>query len=123
MISKCANHLLAPPVSYYLHQGKLYRFERDAQADSELLMGFDPMVRKHSAGVQFLLVVRELCCVDDVDSLQGDWRDHASATPAAQGGVIRLRSAGAGAASYFPVREYQRILGISTNIRAPSRSG
>jgi hypothetical protein len=52
MISKCANPACAARF-LYLHEGKLYRFERDAQNNSELLMGFDPTIRKHSTGVQF----------------------------------------------------------------------
>ena len=52
MISKCAN----PGCSarfLYLHSGKLFRFEREPKDDSEPLMGFDPLVRKHSTGVEF----------------------------------------------------------------------
>jgi hypothetical protein len=52
MISKCANPACAARF-LYLHQGKLFRFEREAQENSELMMGFDPTVHKHSAGVQF----------------------------------------------------------------------
>ena len=52
MISKCANPACAARF-LYLHEGKLYRFEPDAQNDGELLMGFDPTIRKHSRGVQF----------------------------------------------------------------------
>jgi hypothetical protein len=36
-----------------MHQGKLYRFEREADDNAELMLGFDPTVRKHYAGVQF----------------------------------------------------------------------
>ncbi len=51
MISKCANPTCAARF-LYLHEGKLFRFEREAQ-DTELMMGFDPTFRKHCAGVQF----------------------------------------------------------------------
>jgi hypothetical protein len=52
MISNCAN----PGCSarfLYLHSGKLFRFEREPREDTELLMGFDPTVHKHSTGVEF----------------------------------------------------------------------
>jgi len=52
MISKCANPTCAARF-LYLHKGKLFRFEREPQDNTELLMGFDPTVRKHCAGVQF----------------------------------------------------------------------
>jgi hypothetical protein len=52
MISKCANPACAARF-LYLHKGKLFRFERDAQDDTELMMGFDPTFRKRCAGVQF----------------------------------------------------------------------
>ena len=52
MISKCAN-----PACFarfrYLHEGKLFRFEREAKEDSQLQLGFDPKLRKHSPGVEF----------------------------------------------------------------------
>jgi len=52
MISKCANPACAARF-LYLHQGKLFRFEREAQTDTQLSLGFDPTVHKHSQGVQF----------------------------------------------------------------------
>jgi hypothetical protein len=52
MISKCANPACATRF-LYLHEGKLYRFEREAQDNLDLMLGFDPTVRKHSTGVQF----------------------------------------------------------------------
>jgi hypothetical protein len=52
MISKCANPACSARF-LYMHQGKLYRFEREAEDNAELMLGFDPIVRKHSAGAQF----------------------------------------------------------------------
>jgi hypothetical protein len=52
MISKCAN----PSCSIrflYMHEGKLFRFEREAKEDAEPLLGFDPAVHKRSGGVEF----------------------------------------------------------------------
>ena len=52
MISKCANP--ACSVRFlYLHEGRLFRFEREAMEDTGPLMGFDPSVHKHSRGVEF----------------------------------------------------------------------
>ncbi len=52
MISKCANPSCSARF-LYLHEGQLYRFEREARTDTELLLGFDPALRKHSTGVEF----------------------------------------------------------------------
>lgn len=52
MISKCAN-LACSNRFLYLYQGKLFRFEREAKEDAKPLLGFDPSVRRHSAGVEF----------------------------------------------------------------------
>jgi len=52
MISKCANPACSARF-IYLHEGKLYRFEREAREDTEPLLGFDPTVHKHSRGVEF----------------------------------------------------------------------
>jgi hypothetical protein len=52
MISKCANPACSARF-LYLHEGKLFRFEREARNDSELLLGFDPTLHKHSRGVEF----------------------------------------------------------------------
>lgn len=58
MVSKCANPACAARF-LYLHQGKLYRFDREAQIDTEPLLGLDPTVRKHSKGVQFFWLCAE----------------------------------------------------------------
>ncbi len=52
MVSKCANPACAERF-LYMHQGKLFRFERDADDNADLTLGFDPTVRKHSVAVQF----------------------------------------------------------------------
>jgi hypothetical protein len=52
MISKCANPACSARF-LYLHEGRLFRFEREACADTEFLLGFDPTLRKHSTGVEF----------------------------------------------------------------------
>ncbi len=52
MISKCANPACSTRF-LYLHEGKLFRFDRDAKEDTEPLLGFDPSLRKHSRGVEF----------------------------------------------------------------------
>jgi hypothetical protein len=52
MISKCANPACSACFRY-LHEGRLFRFEREAGADTEPLLGFDPTPHKHSAGVEF----------------------------------------------------------------------
>jgi hypothetical protein len=52
MISKCANPACSARF-LYLHQGKLFRFEREAQNGDELLLGFDPAVLKHSNAADF----------------------------------------------------------------------
>ena len=52
MISKCANPACSARF-LYLHEGRLFRFEREAMEDTEPLMGFDPGMRKHSRGVEF----------------------------------------------------------------------
>lgn len=52
MISKCANPACQRRF-LYLHQGKLFRFEREAQPDAEPLLGLDPALHKHSRGVEF----------------------------------------------------------------------
>jgi hypothetical protein len=52
MISKCANPACSARF-LYLHEGKLFRFEREAKQDKERLLGFDPTVRKHSTGMEF----------------------------------------------------------------------
>ncbi len=52
MISKCANPTCSARF-LYLHEGKLYRFEREAREDTGILLGFDPTLRKHSSGVDF----------------------------------------------------------------------
>ena len=52
MISKCANPTCSARFRY-LHEGKLFRFDREAKADSQLLLGFDPALRKRSPGVEF----------------------------------------------------------------------
>ncbi|HXY51769.1 MAG TPA: hypothetical protein VEI01_20140 [Terriglobales bacterium] len=52
MISKCANPACSARF-LYLHSGKLFRFEREAQEDDGPFLGFDPSVRKHSQGVEF----------------------------------------------------------------------
>ena len=52
MISKCAN----PDCSarfLYLHDGKLFRFEREAMNSEEVLVGFDPAVLKPSSRGDF----------------------------------------------------------------------
>jgi len=51
MISKCANPACAERF-LYLHRGKLFRFEREAQNDTKPSLGLDPK-RKHSTSVQF----------------------------------------------------------------------
>jgi hypothetical protein len=58
MISKCANP--ACSVRFlYLHHGKLFRFEREAQGDKGPLLGFDPNIQKHSRGVEFFWLCDE----------------------------------------------------------------
>ena len=52
MISKCANPACSTRF-LYLHEGKLFRFEREAKEDAELQLGVDPMLRKHSRHVEF----------------------------------------------------------------------
>ncbi|MGC2195270.1 MAG: hypothetical protein WA628_11400 [Terriglobales bacterium] len=52
MISKCANPTCSTRF-LYLHEGKLFRFEREACDDRELLLGFDRSLHKHSTGVEF----------------------------------------------------------------------
>lgn len=52
MITKCANPACSVPFRY-LHEGQLYRFERVAQRDTGLLLGFDANLHKHSRGVEF----------------------------------------------------------------------
>jgi hypothetical protein len=52
MISKCANPTCSTRF-LYLHEGKLFRFEREARDDFQLLLGFDPKIRRHSPGVEF----------------------------------------------------------------------
>ena len=52
MISKCANPACSTRF-LYLHEGKLFRFEREAKEDTELLLGFDTTLHKHSRGVEF----------------------------------------------------------------------
>ncbi len=52
MISKCANPN-CPARFLYLHQGKLFRFEQEARADTELSLGLDSTLHKHSRGVEF----------------------------------------------------------------------
>jgi hypothetical protein len=52
MISKCANPTCSARFRY-LHEGKLFRFDREAKADSQPLLGFDPTLLKHSPGVEF----------------------------------------------------------------------
>lgn len=57
MISKCANPTCSARF-LYLHEGKLFRFERQARNENELLLGFDPTVRKRSPGVEFFWLCR-----------------------------------------------------------------
>ena len=57
MISKCANPTCSARF-LYLHEGKLFRFERRACNDNELLLGFDPTLHKHSSGVEFFWLCR-----------------------------------------------------------------
>lgn len=52
MISKCANPACSARFRY-LHQGKLFRFEREAQNRDEVLLGFDPAVLKPSGSADF----------------------------------------------------------------------
>ena len=52
MISKCANPACRARF-LYLHEGKLFQFEREACDDAELLLGFDSTMHKHSTGVEF----------------------------------------------------------------------
>jgi len=52
MISKCANPACSARF-LYMHEGKLFRFEREAKEDTEFLLGFDTTLRKHSRGVEF----------------------------------------------------------------------
>lgn len=52
MVSKCANPACAARF-LYMHKGKLYRFELEAQPDKGPSLGLDPTMRKHSNGVQF----------------------------------------------------------------------
>jgi len=52
MIAKCANPTCSARF-LYLHQGKLFRFEQEARDDTELLLGLDPGLHKHSKGVEF----------------------------------------------------------------------
>ena len=52
MISKCANPNCSARF-LYLHEGELYRFEREAREDTGMLLGFDPTLHKHSSGVEF----------------------------------------------------------------------
>jgi len=52
MISKCANPACSARF-LYLHEGKLFRFEREAREDTGPLLGFDPAVHKRSRGVEF----------------------------------------------------------------------
>ena len=57
MISKCANPTCSARF-LYLHEGKLFRFERQARSDNQLLLGFDPTLHKHSSGVEFFWLCR-----------------------------------------------------------------
>lgn len=52
MISKCANPACSARF-LYLHEGKLFRFEREAQNHDEVLLGFDPAVLKRENGVDY----------------------------------------------------------------------
>jgi hypothetical protein len=52
MISKCANPACSARF-LYLHDGKLFRFEREARNSEEILLGFDPAVLKYSNGIDF----------------------------------------------------------------------
>src|SRR5258707_7619322 len=57
MISKCANPACSTRF-FYLHEGKLFRFEREAKEDTELLLGFDTTLHKHSRGVEVYWLCR-----------------------------------------------------------------
>lgn len=52
MISKCANPLCDARF-LYLHEGKLFRFERECQDAGEVLLGIDPKLLKPSSRVEF----------------------------------------------------------------------
>jgi hypothetical protein len=52
MISKCANPACSARF-LYLHEGKVFRFEREGTEDTEPLLGFDQTLRKHSRVVEF----------------------------------------------------------------------
>lgn len=58
MISKCANPACSARF-LYLHDGKLFRFEREAQNADEVLVGFDPTVLKRSNGVDFFWLCKK----------------------------------------------------------------
>jgi hypothetical protein len=52
MISKCANPACSTRF-LYLNEGKLFRFEHEVKEETELLLGFDPNLRKRSRSVEF----------------------------------------------------------------------
>ncbi len=51
MISKCANPA-CPTRFLYLHEGRLFRVEREAE-ETEPVLGFDPTTPKHARSVEF----------------------------------------------------------------------
>ena len=52
MFARCSLGAMAL-AAFYLHEGKLFRFDREAKADSQFLLGFDPALGKRSRGVEF----------------------------------------------------------------------
>ena len=81
MISKCANPACSTRF-LYLHEGKLFRFEREAKEDTELLLGFDTTLHKHSRGVEFYWLCAT-CATPAASFLRQDVNDRARAPPLA----------------------------------------
>lgn len=52
MISKCANPACSASFRY-LHEGKLYQFERKKNEEIRFLQEVDPGARKSSGGIEF----------------------------------------------------------------------
>ena len=52
MISKCANPACSASFRY-LHEGKLFRFERKRIEEARPFQEVDPGVRKNSGGIEF----------------------------------------------------------------------
>jgi len=88
MIGKCANPACSTPFRY-LHEGRLFRFERGVSEKGQPFLSFDATRQERSNRVELFLAVRSVFRQDDAHLPQGSRSDTFPGSERTQSGFMK----------------------------------